>query len=71
MSDTTITQIAVIGAGQMGAGITQTAASSGLNILLADYHRDAAENGKKKITGPIGRKGENNLLRGRFGPVAN
>jgi 3-hydroxybutyryl-CoA dehydrogenase len=55
MSDTTITQIAVIGAGQMGAGITQTAASSGLNILLADYHRDAAENGKKKIAESLAR----------------
>lgn len=55
MSDTTITQIAVIGAGQMGAGITQTAASSGFNILLADYHRDAAENGKKKIAESLAR----------------
>ena len=55
MSDTNITQIGVIGAGQMGAGITQTAASSGLNILLADYHQDAAESGKKKIAQSLAR----------------
>lgn len=41
--------IGVIGAGQMGAGIAQTVAQSGLKVLLSDIDLAAAEKGKAKI----------------------
>ena len=42
--------LGVVGAGQMGAGIAQVAAQSGLHVLLADISDEAAEAGKAKIT---------------------
>lgn len=44
-----IRKIAVIGAGQMGAGIAQVASAAGLEVLLSDRDFVTAENGKKKI----------------------
>ena len=41
--------IGVIGAGQMGAGIAQTAAQAGLDVFLSDISLEAAEKGKAKI----------------------
>ena len=41
--------IAVIGAGQMGAGIAQTAAQSGRKVLLTDISVEIAEQSKAKI----------------------
>lgn len=46
-----IQQILVVGAGQMGAGIAQVAAQSGLTVTLVDVSADAAEKGKAKIAG--------------------
>jgi 3-hydroxybutyryl-CoA dehydrogenase len=40
---------AVIGAGQMGAGIAQVAAQSGLEVLLNDVSLDRAQAGKAKV----------------------
>lgn len=40
---------AVIGAGQMGAGIAQVAAQSGMQVLLNDISRERAEAGKAGI----------------------
>lgn len=40
---------AVVGAGQMGNGIAQVAASSGLEVLLNDVTQERAEAGKKSI----------------------
>lgn len=42
-------QIAVLGAGQMGIGIAQTAAQCGFNVLLADQSLAHAQKGKARI----------------------
>ena len=47
--ETTIRRLGVIGAGQMGRGIAQVAASSGLEVLLCDVSREVAESGKTQI----------------------
>jgi 3-hydroxybutyryl-CoA dehydrogenase len=44
-----IQRVAVVGAGQMGRGIAQLAASYGLDVTLADAHREIAERGRAQI----------------------
>lgn len=44
-----IKQIGVVGAGQMGQGIAQTAAQSGFLVLVADQNLDSASKGVQKI----------------------
>ena len=44
-----IRTIAVIGAGQMGAGIAQVCAANGYRVLLSDASLERAEKGKDKI----------------------
>ena len=44
-----ITRIGVVGAGQMGRGIAQLAASHGFAITLADAQRETAERGRTAI----------------------
>jgi 3-hydroxybutyryl-CoA dehydrogenase len=44
-----ITRIGVVGAGQMGRGIAQLAASQGFAVTLADAQRDIAERGRATI----------------------
>lgn len=51
----TIKTIGVLGAGQMGGGITQVAAAGGRRVLLADVDRDHAEKGKARIAKGLGR----------------
>jgi 3-hydroxybutyryl-CoA dehydrogenase len=58
----TIEAIGVLGAGQMGGGIAQVAASRGIRVLLADIDRAAAEAGKAKIAKALGRLVEKNKL---------
>ncbi len=41
--------LGVLGAGQMGIGIAQTAAQSGFSVLLADQSLELAQKGKAKI----------------------
>ena len=48
-----VARIGVIGAGQMGGGIAQVAAQSGIDVVLVDAQRDWAEKGKKKIDGAL------------------
>ena len=50
---TQIRKIGVLGAGQMGGGIAQTAAQSGFTVLLADQNKDWAEKGKAKIASQL------------------
>jgi 3-hydroxybutyryl-CoA dehydrogenase len=47
--------VAVIGAGQMGAGIAQVMAQAGLAVLLADVDLAAAEKGRDKIAKALAR----------------
>jgi 3-hydroxybutyryl-CoA dehydrogenase len=44
-----IKTIGVLGSGQMGGGIAQTAAQCGYDVILADINIEAAEKGKGKI----------------------
>jgi len=50
-----IKTLGVVGAGQMGGGIAQVAAQSGLNVILSDISDAAAEAGKAKIAKFLGR----------------
>ena len=45
----------VIGAGQMGGGIAQIAAASGLNVILNDMNTEFVENGKQQIANNLQR----------------
>jgi 3-hydroxybutyryl-CoA dehydrogenase len=51
----TIEHIGVIGAGQMGRGIAQLAASRGLAVTLVDVGRDVAERGRATIAQQLAR----------------
>jgi 3-hydroxybutyryl-CoA dehydrogenase len=46
-------KIGVLGAGQMGLGIAQTAAQSGFSVLLADQSQVHAQKGKDKIASQL------------------
>ena len=62
MSETKMTKIAVIGAGQMGRGIAQVAASSGLEVILSDVNVSVAERAKQTIASTLGRLVEKGKL---------
>jgi 3-hydroxybutyryl-CoA dehydrogenase len=49
MQSSDIRVLAVVGAGQMGAGIAQVGAAAGLRVLLADVTRERAAQGKAAI----------------------
>lgn len=49
MAGDAIETLGVVGAGQMGAGIAQTAATAGLTVLLADVDLERAERGRAGI----------------------
>jgi 3-hydroxybutyryl-CoA dehydrogenase len=53
-----IEHIGVIGAGQMGRGIAQLAASRGLDVTLVDSGRDLAERGRSVIAQQLARLAE-------------
>ena len=48
----------VIGAGQMGNGIAQVAAASGLNVIMNDIQQPFVDKGLKTIAGNLGRSVE-------------
>lgn len=48
-----IYRIGILGAGQMGAGIAQTAAQSGFEVLLADQNLEFSEKGKARIASQL------------------
>jgi 3-hydroxybutyryl-CoA dehydrogenase len=49
----TIDRLGVIGAGQMGRGIAQLAASRGMEVLLADASRELADRGKAVVAAQL------------------
>ncbi|MCW2392947.1 3-hydroxybutyryl-CoA dehydrogenase [Sphingobium sp. B1D7B] len=55
-------RIAVIGAGQMGAGIAQVSAQAGMDVLLRDIDLARAEKGKSGIEKRLARAVENGKL---------
>ena len=54
-SEKSINRIGVIGAGQMGAGIAQTAAQSGIDVICTDVQDSALERGKAAVEKSLGR----------------
>ena len=50
--------IGVVGAGQMGQGIAQTAAQSGFQVLIADQNLESASNGVQKIKAQLDKQVE-------------
>ena len=70
--------VAVIGAGQMGAGIAQVSAAAGFEVLLSDIDLARAEAGKAAIAKQMDRqvekekisRGDADALLGRIQPVA-
>jgi 3-hydroxybutyryl-CoA dehydrogenase len=55
-------KIAILGAGQMGAGIAQVAAQAGLSVVLADSQLELAERGKRTIEAQLRRQLEKGRL---------
>ncbi|MCH9682636.1 MAG: 3-hydroxybutyryl-CoA dehydrogenase [Deltaproteobacteria bacterium] len=55
MSIESIRTVGVLGAGQMGRGITQVAAAGGRTVLLADLSLEHAQKGKDRIAKGLGR----------------
>jgi 3-hydroxybutyryl-CoA dehydrogenase len=53
-----IRTIGVLGAGQMGGGIAQVAAATGLSVVLVDAALELAERGKDKIGGILAKQVE-------------
>ncbi|MEE4137304.1 MAG: 3-hydroxybutyryl-CoA dehydrogenase [Desulforhopalus sp.] len=53
-----IRKFGVVGAGQMGNGIAQVAAASGLTVLMSDISEDFAARGKANISKNLGRSVE-------------
>lgn len=55
MSAAEVQSVGVLGAGQMGRGIAQVAASTGMKVYLADISESAARAGRSKIESQLGR----------------
>jgi 3-hydroxybutyryl-CoA dehydrogenase len=55
---TRVTTFGVAGAGQMGTGIAQVAAASGLTVVLVDSALELAQRGKARIAAALGKQVE-------------
>jgi 3-hydroxybutyryl-CoA dehydrogenase len=53
-----VTTFGVVGAGQMGSGIAQVAAATGLKVLLVDAALELAQRGKARIAAALGKQVE-------------
>jgi 3-hydroxybutyryl-CoA dehydrogenase len=53
-----IKTIGVVGAGQMGSGISEVAITSGFHVLMRDITQEAVEKGKVRIIGDLERRME-------------
>lgn len=51
-----IRRIGVVGAGQMGSGITEVALSAGFLVLMRDIHEEALARGRRRIEGDFERR---------------
>jgi 3-hydroxybutyryl-CoA dehydrogenase len=60
-----VQRIGVLGGGQMGGGIAQTAAQSGFQVQLADMNLESAEKGKGKIAAQLKKQVEKGKLSDR------
>jgi 3-hydroxybutyryl-CoA dehydrogenase len=56
MSAPAVTRLGVVGAGQMGGGIAQVAAAAGVDVVLLDANRAAAEKGRATIDAQLARQ---------------
>ena len=48
--------IGVVGAGQMGSGISEVSISAGFQVLMRDINQEAVERGKAKVAGDLERQ---------------
>lgn len=55
MSESNIDTVGIVGAGTMGSGIAELAASAGKNVVLLDLEKDIAEDAVAKIEKSLGR----------------
>jgi 3-hydroxybutyryl-CoA dehydrogenase len=77
MNAFSVKRMGVLGAGQMGRGIAQVAAASGLDVVLCDASLDLATKGKAQIGAVLGKQVEKgkmsqddmNALLGRITPA--
>lgn len=51
-----IKKIGVIGAGQMGSGISEVVVTSGFEVLMRDINQEAIERGKRRIAGDLDKR---------------
>ena len=61
-TDMEIKTLGVVGAGQMGSGIAQVAAASGLSVIMSDIKDEFVQKGSfrnQRQPGPSGQEGEN------------
>jgi len=76
---TSIGTIGILGAGQMGSGIAEVAAHSGLEVMLVDVSKELAEKGKGRIANGLAKQvergsttaAERDLLLGRIHPTGD
>lgn len=59
-------RVGVLGAGMMGSGIAHVTAQAGIEVVLKDVNREAAERGKARIAERLGK----DVARGRMTPEA-
>ena len=52
---TEITTLGVVGAGQMGNGIAQVAAQSGISVVCTDVSHAALDKGRDTVAGSLAR----------------
>jgi 3-hydroxybutyryl-CoA dehydrogenase len=62
VSPETVARLGVVGAGQMGGGIAQVAAAAGLDVVMLDANRAAAEKGRAAIDAQLARQVEKGKL---------
>jgi 3-hydroxybutyryl-CoA dehydrogenase len=56
--------VGILGAGQMGSGIAEVAAQSGLAVVLVDVSREVAEKGKSRIAAGLAKQVERGKMAG-------